>query len=287
MDPAGELDWTALADLIEWHVEQGTEGLVAVGTTGESPTLSIDEHIEVVRRIVELAAGRIPVIAGTGTNSANESLELTEAAKAAGAAAALLVVPYYNKPTQEGMYRHFRYIAERVELPQLLYNVPSRTVVDLLPATVARLAQVPNIVGIKEATGNMARLQEIQAQVPDEFILLSGDDGSALKFLELGGHGAISVTANVMPALYAELCRAARAGDWPAARAADAKLQLLNEVLFLESNPIPVKWALEAMGRIQGGIRLPLTPLSAELQPRVGQVLQQLGLLEPAPRASL
>ena len=275
----GAVDWAALATLVEWHIEQGTHAIVAVGTTGESPTLNVQEHIEVIRKVVDQVQGRLPVVAGTGANSTSEAIELTEAAKGVGADACLLVAPYYNKPTQEGLFLHHQAIAKAVAIPQILYNVPGRTAVDMKPATVARLAKVANIIGIKEATGDMQRLRDIQALVGKDFVLLSGDDATACDFMELGGHGEISVTANVAPKAVAQMCEAALAGDMARARALDEPLRGLHSSLFLEANPIPVKWALMAMGKMEGGIRLPLTPLSTEYQAPVREALQRAGVL--------
>ena len=279
MHASGAIDWAALARLVDWHVAEGTSAIVSVGTTGESATLDVDEHCEVVARTVEYAAGRIEVIAGTGANSTREAIELTREAKQAGASACLLVTPYYNKPTQEGLYRHFRAIAEAVDIPQILYNVPSRTGCDMRAETVARLAAVPRIVGIKEATGDIARGREIVARCERGFALYSGDDASAAELMLAGAAGTISVTANVVPARFAALCRAAVAGDAARAHALDAELAALNRALFLESNPIPVKWAMAEMGLIGAGIRLPLTPLSPEYHERLRAVLVDMGLL--------
>jgi 4-hydroxy-tetrahydrodipicolinate synthase len=262
-------------------VAEGTAGIVSVGTTGESSTIGVDEHLEVVRRTVLGVAGRIPVIAGTGANATREAIELTEAAKRLGADACLLVTPYYNKPTQEGLYRHYRAIAEAVDIPQILYNVPSRTACDLLPETVYRLAAVPGIVGLKEATGDLGRARELIAHLPSAFSLFSGDDATAAEFMLAGGHGTISVTANVVPGRFAAMCRAALAGDAALARSLDAEIAELHRLLFLESNPIPAKWALAEMGMMEHGIRLPLTPLSATHQPRLRRALADLGLLAP------
>ncbi|WP_185232025.1 4-hydroxy-tetrahydrodipicolinate synthase [Teredinibacter franksiae] len=278
MKADNSLDWDALHKLVEWHIEQGTHGIVAVGTTGESATLNMAEHAEVIRKVVDQVNGRIPVVAGTGANSTSEALELTAAAKDACADACLLVTPYYNKPPQEGLYQHFKVIAESVAIPQLLYNVPGRTAVDMQADTVGRLAELPNIIGIKEATGSMERLQAIQAVTPDEFILLSGDDGTALEFMRLGGHGEISVTANVAPALTAKLCELALAGDVEEAQIIDERLMPLHNTLFLEANPIPVKWALHRMGLIGDAIRLPLTPLAAEYRPALEAAIESAGI---------
>lgn len=275
----GELDWDALSALVEWHIEQGTHAIVAVGTTGESPTLNVSEHIEVIRKVVDQVNGRIPVIAGTGANSTSEAIELTAAAKDAGADACLLVAPYYNKPTQEGLYLHHEAIAKAVSIPQILYNVPGRTAVDVLPEIVARLAKIDNIIGIKEATGNMGRLKEIKALVPSEFLLLSGDDETACEFMELGGHGEISVTANVAPKAVAKMCEAALAGDIALAKTIDEPLRLLHKNLFLEANPIPVKWALQQMGLIGEGIRLPLTKLSEHYHAPLRAAMEAAGVL--------
>lgn len=256
------LDWDALDKLVEWHIEQGTHAIVAVGTTGESPTVTMGENIEIIRRVVDQVNGRVPVIAGTGANSTAEAVELTAAAKNAKADACLLVTPYYNKPTQEGMFRHFEHIAKNVAIPQLLYNVPARTGVDLLPETVARLARVGNIIGIKEATGDMRRASQVLESTPDDFLLISGDDETALALMALGGHGEISVTANVAPAAVAQMCELVLRGEIEEARAIDATLLPLHKALFVEANPIPVKWAVAQLGLIEAGIRLPLTPLS-------------------------
>lgn len=265
MTAAGEVDFAALAALVEWHIAEGTDGIVAVGTTGESATLSVDEHIAVVAKVIEVSAKRVPVLAGTGANSTVEAIELTQLAKAAGADAALIVTPYYNKPPQEGLYRHFKAIADAVALPFVLYNVPGRTGCDMLPATVARLAALPNIVGIKEAKGELGRVRELLALgLPNDFALYTGDDATARESMLLGFHGDISVTANVAPRLMHEMCAAAIAGDAASAGMIDARLSLLHKNLFIEPNPIPAKWALEAMGRIGGGIRLPLVAMSPE-----------------------
>lgn len=279
MHEDGSLDWESLAGLVEWHIEQGTHAIVAVGTTGESATLDMHEHVEVIRRTVDMVNKRIPVIAGTGANSTSEALELTQAAKDVGADGCLLVTPYYNKPTQEGLFQHHAYIASRVAIPQLLYNVPGRTAVDMLPETVARLAKVDNIVGIKEATGNMQRLKDIQALLDGDFILLSGDDATAVDFIELGGRGEISVTANVAPRLVADMCSKAAAESHAEAHAINEQLMPLHRSLFLESNPIPVKWALLEMGKIAAGIRLPMTPLSERFREPLRQSMMAAGIL--------
>lgn len=275
----GAVDWNSLRELVEWHVEEGTSGIVAVGTSGESPTLDMDEHIDVIRVTVEAAAGRILVIGGTGANSTSEAIELTGGAAEVGADACLLVTPYYNKPTQEGLYLHHRAVAEAVDIPQVLYNVPGRTACDLSVETTLRLADIPNIVGIKDATGDMARARALIEGAPEGFAILSGDDFTALGLMLLGGHGDISVTANVAPAQMAAMCRAALEGRTEEARAINDRLLGLHRDLFLEANPIPVKWALAEMGRIPPGIRLPLTPLSEQYHEPVRLALRQAGLL--------
>ena len=266
MQPGGALDLEALRRLIDFHVANGTAGIVIVGTTGESPTVDVDEHCRLIQCAIEYAAGRLPVIAGTGGNSTAEAIALTRFAKGAGATACLSVVPYYNKPTQEGMYRHFRAIAESVDLPVLLYNVPSRTVADLSTDTVLRLAQVPGIAGMKDATSDLVRLVDLQNRLPSghEFALYSGNDDTALAFMLLGGNGVVSVTANVAPKQVSEVCEAALAGDVVTARRRNARLSGLHARLFVEANPIPVKWALAEMGLIHNALRLPLTPLSPQ-----------------------
>lgn len=283
MKADNSLDWQALAKLVDWHLQEGTDAIVAVGTTGESATLDMDDHLEVIRRIVDQVNGRIPVIAGTGANSASEALQLTQGAKDAKADACLLVTPYYNKPTQEGLFLHHEYLAKNVAIPQLLYNVPGRTAVDLLPQTVARLARVPNIIGIKEATASMQRLQDIRELVNEDFVLLSGDDATAVDFIAHGGHGEISVTANVAPKAVAKMCRLALAGELDEARAMNQQLMPLHAAMFVESNPIPVKWALAQMGKIEPGIRLPMTVLSAQFHQQVKAALSDAGLLSEAP----
>lgn len=280
MQADGRVDVDALDRLVDWHLAEGTDAIVAVGTTGESPTLDVEEHVDVIRRIVRRCAGRVPVIGGTGANSTAEAIELTRAAKEVGADAALLVTPYYNKPPQEGLYRHYRAVAEAVDLPQILYNVPGRTGVDLLPATVARLAQVPRIVGLKEAKGDLGRVRELLALgLPAGFALYSGDDATARESILLGFHGDISVTANVVPGAMHRMCKAALAGDAKTAAELDAPLAGLHRDLFCEPSPIPVKWALEQMGRIGPGIRLPLVPLSAAAEPPVRAALRAAGVL--------
>ena len=256
----GQVDVNALKKLVNWHVEQGSHGLVPVGTTGESPTLTHAEHDLVVATVVNEAAGRIPVIAGAGSNNTAETVRLVMAAKKAGADAALVVTPYYNKPGQEGLFQHYTAIANQVDIPQILYNVPGRTACDLLPNTVARLAQHPNIVGIKEATGDVSRVKMISSQVPDDFTILSGDDATCLDLIKEGGHGVISVTANVMPAQMAAMCQAALAGEYIQAEAVQQSMMILHDrMLSVEANPIPVKWVLAEMGMMPSGIRLPLT----------------------------
>lgn len=275
----GSLDRDALRRLVEFHVEHGTDAIVSVGTTGESPTLDMDEHCEVIRLTIEYVAGRAPVIAGSGANSTREAIELTRCAEQAGADACLVVTPYYNKPTQEGLYRHHRAIAEAVPIPQILYNVPGRTACDMLPETVERLATVPNIVGIKEATGKVERVGEVLAHCGDGFEVYSGEDSVACESMLSGARGVISVTANVVPRLMREMCKAARSGDPERARALDAQIMDLHKSLFIESNPIPVKWALKEMGLIEGGIRLPMTPLSERHHDTVRAALRATGAL--------
>lgn len=279
MHEDGSLDLQTYRALVDWHVAQGTNAIVAVGTTGESPTVDVDEHLELIRVTVEQAAGRIPVIAGTGANSTLEAIELTREAKALGAQASLQVVPYYNKPTQEGLYQHFKTIAEAVDLPVILYNVPGRTVADLAHDTTMRLAKIPNIVGIKDATGNIERGEWLIREAPEGFAIYSGDDGTAVALMLLGGHGNISVTANVVPDLMSKLCALAMAGN--ARQAADLQLKLLplHRAMFIEANPIPVKWALTRMGKIKSGIRLPLVGLSNSQHAVVESALKSLGVM--------
>jgi 4-hydroxy-tetrahydrodipicolinate synthase len=279
MNADGSLDWPGLTRLLDFHLEAGTDGIVAVGTTGESATLDEDEHCEVIARTVQHIAGRIPVIAGTGANSTTEAITLTRCAKQAGADACLLVTPYYNKPTQEGLYLHHKAVAEAVEIPQILYNVPGRTACDMQADTVARLSSVPNIVGIKEATGDLARARRIRELCGEDFALYSGDDATGCDFLLQGGNGVISVTSNIAPKLMHEMSAAAIAGDAETARAADAKLAAAHRALFVEANPIPVKWALQQMGLVGPGIRLPLTPLSEPFHETVRAALRQAGAL--------
>ncbi len=279
MHDDGSVDFDALRRLIDWHVAEGTACIVAVGTTGESPTVNVAEHCEVIRVAVEHAKGRIPIMAGAGGNSTTEAIELTRFARTAGADCTLQVVPYYNKPTQEGLYRHFKTIAESVDLPVVLYNVPGRTVADLQHETVLRLAQVPGIVGIKEATGNIDRAAWLIKQAPKGFSIYSGDDQTAIGLMLLGGHGNISVTANVMPRAMAELCAAAMAGDGRRAAAIHLKLLALHRQLFAEANPIPVKWALARMGKIGPALRLPLVTLSDAHQAPLEAALREAGAL--------
>ena len=275
----GEVDYAALEKLIEFHVEQGTQGIVAVGTTGESATLSVTEHIAVVEFTVKQAAGRIQVIAGTGANSTSEAIHLTELAKNAGVDACLLVVPYYNKPTQEGLYQHYKAIAEAVDVAQILYNVPGRTVLSMANETVERLADIENIIGIKDATGDMQLCADLIERVSDKLSVLSGDDATALDLIKLGGKGNISVTANILPKKMSQMCIAGIAGDYISAEKINNELVDINQQLFVESNPIPVKWALERMGLIESGIRLPLTRLSEDYQVELGKTMQEMGLV--------
>ncbi|MFN4341065.1 MAG: 4-hydroxy-tetrahydrodipicolinate synthase [Azonexus sp.] len=279
MQEDGSLDLNSFRKLLDWHVQEGTDAVVVVGTTGESPTVNVEEHCELIKVAVEHVAGRIPVIAGTGGNSTAEAIELTEFAQKAGADMSLSVVPYYNRPTQEGMYRHFKAIAEAVDLPILLYNVPGRTVADMSNDTILRLAQVPGIVGVKDATGNLDRACDLIARAPKGFGLYTGDDMTAVATIALGYHGDISVTANVAPRLMHEMCVAARQGDMAKAREIHFKLVGLHRDLFCEANPIPVKWAVHQLGLMPNGIRLPLTSLSEASQPRVLAALRQAGLL--------
>ena len=277
----GRLDIARFRKLIDWHVAEGTDGIVVVGTTGESPTVDFDEHKELIRIAVEHAHGRIPVIAGTGGNSTAEAIELTESAKKAGATACLSVVPYYNKPTQEGMYRHFAKIAETVDIPMLVYNVPVRTSADMSNDTVLRLAQLPGIIGIKEATANIERASDLIRRAPRGFAIYSGDDATALAVMLLGGHGVISVTANVAPRLMHEMCARALAGDVKTSRDLNLRLLPLHQRLFVEANPIPVKWALAEMGLIENGVRLPMTPLAERCHETVREALAEAGIALP------
>jgi 4-hydroxy-tetrahydrodipicolinate synthase len=281
MHADGALDLPALCKLIDFHVANGTSGVVVVGTTGESPTVDFEEHCALIRTAVEHAAGRVPVIAGTGANSTSEAIELTTYARKVGVSHSLSVVPYYNKPSQEGLYRHFRSIAEQVDLPLIVYNVPGRTAADLGTDTLLRLAQLPGIVGVKDATSDMVRHVELMRRLPRDkaFALLSGNDDTALAYILLGGHGVISVTANVAPRAMSEMCAAALAGRLTEARSLNARLMPLHTKLFVEANPIPVKWALAEMGLIGPGVRLPLTPLAAPHHDAVRAALREAGCL--------
>jgi 4-hydroxy-tetrahydrodipicolinate synthase len=275
----GSVDEQSLRSLVEFHVANGTDVIVAVGTTGEASTLSAEEHTQVIRRVVQFAAGRVPVVAGTGSNSTREAIELTRAAQEAGADACLLVTPYYVKPTQEGLYQHFKAVAEAVAIPQILYNVPGRTAVDMQNATVERLSHISNIVGIKDATGNLERGKELIRMCGDRIDIYSGDDATAMELILMGAKGDISVTANVAPKAMHEMCAAARAGDGATASGINDKLMALHKNLFLEANPIPVKWAVQQLGLIPEGIRLPLTPLSAEHHETIRQAMRLAGVL--------
>ncbi len=272
------IDMDALDRLLDWHLSAGTDAIVAVGTTGESATLDFEEHCAVISHVVKRIAGRIPVIAGTGANATREAIHLTQCAKDAGADACLLVTPYYNKPTQQGLFLHYQAVAEAVDVPQILYNVPGRTAVDLLPETVERLAGVPNIVGLKEALGRPERTRELVERVGGQLELYSGDDATALDFLLAGGQGVISVTANVAPAAMHQMCAAALAGDVAQAREINTRLDGLHHALFHEANPIPVKWAVARMGLMPDGIRLPLTPLSEPFHAEVLDAMRQAGI---------
>jgi 4-hydroxy-tetrahydrodipicolinate synthase len=282
MQPGGALDLAALARLIDFHVDNGTAAIVVVGTTGESPTVDVDEHCRLIQAAIDDAAGRIPVVAGTGGNSTAEAIALTRFARSAGASACLSVVPYYNKPTQEGLYRHFSTIAEAVDVPLILYNVPSRTVADLSNDTIVRLAGIPRIVGLKDATSDLPRVVDLRNRLPAgrEFALYSGNDDTALAFMLLGGDGVISVTATVAPKLVSQMCAAALAGDVATARRINARLANLNARLFVEANPIPVKWALSEMRMIHNELRLPLTPLAARHHEAVRAALREAGCIE-------
>ena len=278
MQGHGEVDEPALEKLIAFHLENGTDSIIAMGTTGESATFSHREHTAVVKRIVEMVGGEIPVIAGTGSNSTQEALELTQQAKRDGADGALLVTPYYNKPTQEGLYLHYKHIAENVDLPQILYNVPGRTAVDMLPETVERLAVIPNIVGIKEATGDLDRAERLIERCAGKLDVYSGDDGSAMELILMGGKGNISVTANVVPAAMHVMCEAALAGDRQRAEEINVHLEALHTSLFLEANPIPVKWAMHRMGYGENMNRLPLTPFSEEFHEELLEAMHEAGV---------
>ena len=274
-----ELDHQALEKLLEFHIEQGTDAIVSVGTTGESATLTEKEHCEVIAKTVEIVNGRIPVIAGTGANSTIEAISLTQCAKKVGADACLLVTPYYNKPTQEGLYQHYKAVAEAVDIPQILYNVPGRTACDMLPETVIRLSKVENIIGVKEATADLSRIEVIRNGVNDDFVLLSGDDETVKDFILQGGHGTISVTANVAPKAMHEMCILAAKGDVEGATKIDETLIGLHKKLFIESNPIPVKWAMHKMGFIQAGIRLPMTWMSESAEAELLDAMKLAGVL--------
>jgi len=283
-DSNNRVDYASLKRLIDFHVDRGTDGLVIAGTTGESATLERSEHIELIGRAIEIASGRLPIIAGTGSNSTAQTIELSLAVADPGVAAYLVVVPYYNKPMQEGMYRHFTAIADGVDKPVMMYNVPGRTVADMLPETVGRLAAHDNIFGIKEATGDLQRLKEIQAQVDDTFMLYSGDDFTLLPFIEQGGHGVVTVSGNVAPAQVSRLCKLASAGQHEEAMQLDASLQPLNKALFVESNPIPVKWSVSEMGLTAPYIRLPLTPYSEQYHEEMRSAMRNAGVV-PGKRA--
>jgi len=275
----GSIDYPALRRLIDWHIQQGTDCIGVVGTTGESPTVSVQEHCEIIRVSVEQAAGRVPIMAGCGANSTSEAIALARFAKQVGADCQLQVVPYYNKPTQEGQYQHFRAIAEAVDLPMVLYNVPGRTVADMQHDTVMRLAQIDGIIGIKEATGNIERAQWLIHDAPKDFSIYSGDDGTAVALMLCGGHGNVSVTANIAPKLMHEMCLAAIAGHAQQAMALQRQLLVLHKNMFTESNPIPVKWAAQRMGLCGPAMRLPLTPLSSHLQPALENAMHECGLI--------
>lgn len=278
MTPTGDVDWRALDDLVEWHVAEGTHGIVAVGTTGESATLNVEEHCAVIERVIKQVRGRIPVIAGTGANSTREAIELTEAARKLRADACLLVTPYYNRPTQEGLYQHFKAVADAVAIPQILYNVPGRTACDMKNETVERLADITNIIGIKDATGDVPRGADLIKRLGSRMAVYSGDDATCLALMLAGARGVISVSSNVAPKLMAQMCNAALRGDKAAAEALDQRLRPLHEKLYGEANPIPVKWALHEMGKISAGIRLPLTPLSESFRPVVRDALRAVGV---------
>ncbi len=276
MHADGEIDYAALEALVEWHIKSGTHGIVPVGTTGESATVSVAEHTKVIRTVVAVANRRIAIIAGTGANSTTEAIELTRAAKEAGADGCLLVTPYYNRPPQEGLFRHYMAVADAVDIPQVLYNVPARTACDLLPATIARLAPHHNIVGIKEASGHVARVRQIHDLCGRDFVVLSGEDSKNLELMREGALGSISVTANVAPAMMSECCTAMLEGDQARAAAIDARLQPLHAMLFVEPSPMPVKWALHHLGRIGPGIRLPLVPFSEARRPALASLLAEV-----------
>ena len=283
MDAEGAINWQTLEELIEWHINSGSAGLVIVGTTGESATLDVSEHVQVIENAVKIADARIHIIAGTGANSTKEAIYLTNSASSAGADAALLVTPYYNRPSQEGLYKHYSLIADEVNLPQILYNVPSRTGCDLLTETVMRLVPHENIVGLKDATGDLTRLEETLSKLKvleeNNFMLYSGDDPTATQFMLNGGSGTISVTANVVPSLIAEICTQALSGESKKAIGLNLEIEKLNQILFVESNPIPVKWMLNRIGRIPGGLRLPLVELDNKFHEQAELILKELGLL--------
>jgi 4-hydroxy-tetrahydrodipicolinate synthase len=284
MHEDGRLDLARFRQLIDWHVSEGSDGIVVVGTTGESPTVNFDEHKALIKIAVQHSKGRIPIIAGTGGNSTAEAIELTASAKETGATACLSVVPYYNKPTQEGLYRHFSKIAETVDLPMMLYNVPGRTVADMQTDTVLRLAQVPGIIGIKEATANIERNTDLIRRAPRNFAIYSGDDATCLALILMGGHGVISVTANVAPKAMHQMCAAALVGDVKKARELNLRLFPLHQKLFVEANPIPVKWAMAEMGLIEGGMRLPMSPLAEKFHQTVREALHEAGVAIPGLR---
>ena len=279
MEPDGSIDYPALERLVDFHVENGTDGIVSVGTTGESATLTIDEQIAVIGKTMDFAAGRVPIIAGTGGNSTSEAVELTSRAAALGVYACLLVVPYYNKPTQDGLYAHFKHIAESVDIPQILYNVPGRTSLDMINDTVVRLAQIPNIIGIKDATSDIPRVRHCKDGCGSDFAVYSGNDDTVIDLIKAGGDGCISVTANVAPRQMHEMCKAALSGDFVAAAKINATLDPLHQTLFYESNPIPVKWALSEMGYVSQGIRLPLTVFSEQHHDALRQAMRTAGVL--------
>lgn len=279
MHEDGSVDYPSLRRLIDWHVAEGTACIGVVGTTGESPTVSVEEHCEIIRVAVEQTAGRVPVMAGAGGNSTREAIELAKFAKAVGADCTLSVVPYYNKPSQEGMYQHFKAIAEAVDIPMMLYNVPGRTVADMLPETSLRAAQLPGVIGIKEATGNIERAAWLIKHAPQGFGIYSGDDGTAIALMLLGGRGNVSVTANIAPRLMAQLCHAAVEGDVKTARDIHFRLATLNKLLFAEPNPVPVKWAMQRLGLCGGTLRLPMVPMTDALMPGLEAAIREAGLL--------
>ena len=284
MEQDGDISWQSLFDLIDWHIDSGTSAIVTVGTTGESATVDVSEHVQIIEQSVQHSAGRVPIIAGTGGNSTKEAVYLTAAAKEAGASAALLVTPYYNRPTQKGLIEHYSEIASEVDIPQILYNVPARTACDLLPETVAVLSSLKNIIGLKEASPDPQRLKQLQKELEKKsndgaFLFYSGDDLTAYNFLLEGGHGIISVTANVVPERISEICDLALSGSFKEAKAIDEELRKLHQALFIETSPIPVKWVLHKLGRIPSGIRLPLTNLDADYIPEIEPILLKLGLI--------